>query len=367
MRLHRSTSAFLATAAIVSCTTRDVTAPQAPAAGAPLAAISAASAAAPAACAFERSRKTMRLLADCTTTETVWIPDGVTLDGAKHTITAVDPAGGHFLGAIVENAGATANVRDLRLTAAIANVCDAYGDARLAGIRFTDASGTISGNVVSGVTQRLADGTTSGCQEGWSIWARSRSWSGATYAVDITDNTVTDYMKEGIWASGAVVARVAGNVVRGSGPQPVQAQYGIEVTTNVPGRVERNRVSDNVYTGDYPAFAGGINSDSSTSLVVVNNEVTRSSAGIQLYASRGAQVTGNDVTGDRAISCPAFTAPGEACRFGVQISGADGKITGNKLTTLDVGIDLLPPSSRMSISGNRFRDVTTEVRGTSTP
>ena len=355
-----ATFAPLATAVLVSCTARDVAAPDARAAGAPAAAFAAASS-----CSFERSRKTMRLLADCTTSETIWIPDGVTLDGARHTITAVDPPGGHFTGAIVENAGATANVRDLRLTASIADVCD-DADARLAGIRFTDASGSITGNVLTGVTQRAADGTTSGCQEGFSIWARSRSWIGPAYEVEIRDNTVSDYLKEGIFVSANVASHVVGNAVRGSGPQPNQAQYGIEVTTSVPGRIERNRVSDNVYTGGYPAYAAGINSDSSTGLSVTNNDVMRSSAGIQLFASRGARVTGNDVTGDRATPCPAF-APAEPCRFGIQISGSDGRITGNRLTTLDVGIDLLPPSRRISIAGNRFRDVTTEVRGSSTP
>jgi parallel beta-helix repeat protein len=354
-------ASLLVTAALAACAP-DVAAPGASRASvAPSAAVAAASTP----CAFERKKNTMRLLADCSTSQTIWVPDGVTLDGAKHTITAVDPADGHFRGAIIENAGATANVRDVRLTASIANNCDADDD-RLAGIRFTDASGTISGNVLTGVTQRNADGTTSGCQEGWSIWARSRSWSGTTYSVEISDNTVTDYLKEGIWASANVAARVIGNTLRGSGPQPNQAQYGIEVTTSVPGRIEKNRVSDNVYTGSYPAYAGGINSDSSTGLVVVNNEVTRSSAGIQLYMSRNAQVTSNDLTGDRSTPCAAF-APGEPCRFGVQISGSDAKLTGNKLTMLDVGIDILQPARAFDMKGNKFRDVTQEVRGTAAP
>ena len=39
------------------------------------------------------------------------VPNGWTLDGDGHTITAYDPAGGHFRGAVVANAGAVANVR----------------------------------------------------------------------------------------------------------------------------------------------------------------------------------------------------------------------------------------------------------------
>ena len=82
--------------------------------------------------------------------------------------------------------------------------------------------------------------------------------------------------------------------------------------------------------------------------------------------SRNAQVTSNDVTGDRSIPCPAF-APGDPCRFGVQISGSDAKLTGNRFTALDVGIDILQPARAFEIRGNSFRGVTQEVRGTAAP
>ena len=362
--LHRAVRTFplLAAVALFSCTHGDLAAPAAsPSMSAGRSRTTEASS-----CTFERSKRVMRLVADCTTDQTIWVPDEMTLNGDGHTITAVDPAGGHFIGAIVENAGATANVRDLRLTASIANVCD-DADARLAGIRFTDASGTISGNVLAGVTQRYADGSVSGCQEGFSIWVRSRSWTGPSFDVVIDENSVSDYLKEGIFASGNVGARITDNVVRGSGPQSGQAQYGIEVTTSAPGRVERNRIFDNVYTGAYPAFAGGINSDSASGLVVSNNEIVRSSAGIQLFANRNAHVVNNSVTGDRGTPCPAFSGPGQPCRFGVQISGSDDRITANRFAVLDVGIDILQPARRITLSGNKFRDVDLEVRGSAAP
>jgi hypothetical protein len=50
----------------------------------------------------------MTLLADCTTDHTLSIPDGYAFDGDGHTITAVDPDGAHFLGAVVANAGDSA-------------------------------------------------------------------------------------------------------------------------------------------------------------------------------------------------------------------------------------------------------------------
>src|SRR2546423_11891566 len=76
-------------------------------------------------CTFTIVGKPMTLDADCTTDATIKIPDGFTLDGAGHTITAVDPPGSHFIGAIVQNEGKVANVKNLTITTSgLADVCD---------------------------------------------------------------------------------------------------------------------------------------------------------------------------------------------------------------------------------------------------
>ena len=86
---------------------------------------------------------TRTLLADCDTSRTILVPNGWTLDGAGHSITAKDPADGHFLGAVVRNAGTSASVRNLTVTASSLNdVCDG-GDDRLRGILLDGASGSI--------------------------------------------------------------------------------------------------------------------------------------------------------------------------------------------------------------------------------
>ena len=46
--------------------------------------------------------KTDTLLSDCTTDHTIVVTNGWTLDGDGYSITGVDPAGGHFLGAVVQ-------------------------------------------------------------------------------------------------------------------------------------------------------------------------------------------------------------------------------------------------------------------------
>lgn len=358
---HRLAPARALAAALlaVACSAPDSSAPPSPTVATARAPV-AVNAAGGAACAFERSRRTMRLSADCTTDRTIRVDDGFTLDGAGHTITVVDPAGDHFRGAVVENAGPSASVRNLRIAAPdLADVCD-DGDDRLAGIRLTDATGVVADNVITGLVQLRPDGQVSGCQEGWSIWVRTSAWEGAPVKASITGNRIDGYQKEGILAFGAVAATIANNDVRGGGAQREQAQYGIEVTTSVPGTVRTNHVTGNVYLGPFPAYAGGINSDRSRRLTVIGNVVTASSAGIQLFDAADADVIGNTVSGPSSASCPVWS-PSAPCSFGVQISGS-GHVRGNEFRSLDIGVDVLPGSQQVKISGNRHQNVATPVR-----
>lgn len=197
-------------------------------------------------CVFTVSGTTMTLAADCTTDQTLFVPDGFTLDGADHTITAVDPAGGHFLGAVVRNAGTVAHVTKVTITAMnLANVCDpAYPiDNRLRGILFDDAHGSIVNTTVTGVRQGL-----SGCQEGNAIEVRNFEQNPTTRNVTISGNTVSDYQKNGITVNGAVLADVTNNSVTGDGPIDYIAQNGIQVAFGASATVSGNSVSGNDYT-----------------------------------------------------------------------------------------------------------------------
>ena len=196
-------------------------------------------------CTFTVSGTTMTLVADCQTSETIFVPDGFTLDGDGHTITAVDPSDGHFVGGVVENEGDEAHVTDVTITASgLADVCDAADD-RLRGILFDGASGSITGTVVTGINQGA-----SGCQEGNGIEARNAPFdtTGPDVEVTITGNTVVDYQKNGITANGSVVATIAGNTVTGAGPVDYIAQNGIQIGFGGTALVSDNVVSGNDYT-----------------------------------------------------------------------------------------------------------------------
>lgn len=198
-------------------------------------------------CTFTISGTTMRLDADCTTDGTIFIPDGFTLDGQRHTITGVDPVPGHFTGAVVQNGGTTARVRNLGVTVSgLADVCDA-GDDRLRGIMFNGASGTIEKNTVVGINQGA-----SGCQEGNAIEVRNAPFDGThvnTQNVKVKDNTIDDYQKTGIVANGDVNVKVEKNDLGASFTQENLAANGIQVGFGGIAEVKHNDVEGNQWLG----------------------------------------------------------------------------------------------------------------------
>ncbi len=231
-------------------------------------------------CSVSTAGATITLLANCTTSQTLFIPDGWTLNGAGYTITAVDPAGGgHFLGAVVKNGGAVAHITNTRVTASgLANVCDA-GNDRLRGILFDGASGSITNNVVTNVNQGP-----SGCQEGNAIEVRNAPFdnTGSDLTVTIDGNTVNGYIKNGITANGSVAATITNNVVTGSGPVgvPLAAQNGIQIGFGATAVVRGNTSNGNDYTPkSYVA------------------------CGLLLYQADGVKASSNSYTGNERDVC----------------------------------------------------------------
>lgn len=192
-------------------------------------------------CHFSVHGDAMTLGGDCTTDSTLFVPEGLTLRGRGFTITAVDPAGGHFVGAVVQNAGSVANVYNVRITTRdLAEVCDVRN---LRGIELLGASGSIIGNVISNLNQAHGHG---GCQEGNGITVQS---FGTAERVRIEANVVEAYQKTGIVLSGDVRAVVRANAVIGFGPVDFIAQNGIQIGFGADATIEANVVTGNSYTG----------------------------------------------------------------------------------------------------------------------
>lgn len=198
-------------------------------------------------CEFDTIGTHMRLKKNCTTDETILIPDGFTLDGRNKSITAVDPTGGHFTGGVIENAGSVAHVRNLTIVASgLSNVCDAGAD-RLSGVKFEGASGSIRFVKIAGLNQG-----SSGCQEGNGIEVRNAPFDGthpATKEVEIAHNKVTGYQKTGIVVNGDVRATVRFNQVSESATQQALAANGIQFGFGSYGDVQGNKVGGNQWCG----------------------------------------------------------------------------------------------------------------------
>lgn len=281
-------------------------------------------------CTFTIADTTMTLDADCTTDATILIPDGFTLDGNGNTITAVDPASGHFLGAVVKNGGAAAHVTDLTVTAlGLVNVCDGAGppDNRLRGILFDGAAGTITKNVVTNVNQGP-----SGCQEGNAIEVRNFDGTNPdTVKVEIAHNVVESYQKTGIVANGDVDVDIHHNTVGASATQENLAPNSIQIGFGALGSVTHNHVDGNQWKGGsgWASTAVLIYLASPGVVVSQNNIGGNSDVGVYVVGD-GATINNNrvfDYGGDH---------PNSDDDIGIAINGNGNVVTNNKVRGFDV-------------------------------
>jgi copper-binding protein NosD len=254
-------------------------------------------------CTFTTSGSTQRLNADCTTDATIFIPNGFTLDGAGHTITAVDPPGDHWKGAVVRSNGPRANVRRLTISAsALQDVCDvgpgAFGEDRLRGIAFYGASGSISNNRIVGLNQ----GAGSTCNEGTAILVENAPFDGThpnTRRVTVEENEIVDAQTYGIAAQGDVDVTVKDNNVDLSSAVGAISQYGISVSAGAAGRVQENAVGAGYQDGNV-SFPTGILIYETSGAFVGGNRISRVQEGIFVlsYCIRIPSANRNNIVGN---------------------------------------------------------------------
>ncbi|MFC1622114.1 hypothetical protein ACFL13_01880 [Patescibacteria group bacterium] len=282
-------------------------------------------------CTFETVDSTMFLQASCTTDENILIPDGYTLNGGDYTITAIDPPGGHFTGAVVVNEGAEAYVTHLNISAGIlSNVCDG-GSNRLRGIMFEEASGAITHSSVAGINQGA-----SGCQEGNAIEIRSAPFDGsvpARFFVEVAHNEIYNYQKTGIVANGAVEVNIHHNKVGTSATQENLAANSVQLGFGATGEVMFNLIDGNQWLGtsDYAATAvllyeaNGV--ELSLNMIGGNSEI-----GIYNYGN------GNVIDNNKVFDL-GDDAPTALYDYGIGNWGFDGVVTNNKVRGFEIPYD----------------------------
>ncbi len=249
-------------------------------------------------CTFTFVGTKMVLDGDCFTDQTILVPDGFVLDGNNHTITAVDPTSGHFLGAVVKNEGTTAAVMNLRITTlGLKNVCDA-GDNRLRGILFEGASGEIVNNTIIGINQGL-----SGCQEGNGIEVRNAPFDGThpnTITVSISGNTIEHYQKTGIVANGDVEVGITNNYVGSADLDDYIAANSIQMGFGAMGAVNNNIVYGNDWDGPSDWVATAVLIYLADGVNVNHNQIygVGTDVGVYAYSSGTINIMNNRIERD---------------------------------------------------------------------
>jgi Right handed beta helix region len=115
--------------------------------------------------------------------------------------------------------------------------------------------GAVSVNVTGSTIHDIGETPLNGTQHGTGIYYRA---FGASASGTISNNTVTQYQKNGITINGNVSATIADNTVTGEGPVDYIAQNGIQIGYGAQATVTENIVTGNAYTGGGGASSGGI-------------------------------------------------------------------------------------------------------------
>ncbi len=220
------------------------------------------------ACSGTLSGSAFTLTADCDTTVPLTIPDGVTLNGAGHTITAHDVTPGSFNGAVLSNAGTSMNVEDLRIMGTGFTQTQppgSCGRATLNGIWFNGAGGSVTNVTVTGITE------SSNCQVGRAIVANGTVGQTLT----ITDTTVSDYNKDGMHAYGMTMNVSGSTIGSPASLKGVTGQNGLVYQDGATGT-----------TSDSTIYGSGYGSDLNANTAVL------------LFGATNVTLTGDTITGD---------------------------------------------------------------------
>jgi parallel beta-helix repeat protein len=236
----------------------------------------------------------------------------------------------------------------------------------------------VTGSAIHDIGNTPLDGT----QHGVAVYYRALGTGTATGT--ISGNTLTNYQKGGITASGAVSATITNNTVTGQGPVNYIAQNGIQVGYGANATVTGNTVTGNAYTGANLASSGGIlvvggpcyGLPYTVGLTIKNNTLTGNDVGVWLFNAAADCVHAPDkatnnivkmnaISNDAVTNTTGFTA---TCGYqaGVSDLGKKDLIASNKISgfgyTKQAGGDCTGSPTPAYL---RFIDVSSKARGVS--
>lgn len=224
--------------------------------------------------------QTYTLTQDCSTYGTINVPDGWTVDGSGHTLTAVeDAAHPNFPGPVLMSAQgtgsgpATMNVENLDIeSSGFENGQNSGG--QLAGVKYDRAGGSVSNVVINGISHGK------GVQEGIGLWFRNRDASGSYFVpgatVSVDHVRVTNYQKGGVIFDGNLGFTMTDSTVgSAAGPDgtPLSgiAANAVQISRDAHGSITDSTIGLNEYN---PVPPPGDGSDATGILVYDSKTVT---------------------------------------------------------------------------------------------
>jgi uncharacterized repeat protein (TIGR01451 family) len=253
-------------------------------------------------CTFNVAGTTLTLTADCTTTATIQVPDGDTLDGAGHTIFAHDPAGGLFSGAVVGNAGPEMSLKDLTIDGEFGPP-PAHGhcpeNPPLWGVSYANAGGSMTNLRIVGMTRH---GT---CGIGFGIRIAAEDSAGHQ-AITITGCSVSDFQRGGLLAAGNATVDVSHStfgppdlkVPNPGGIAQNTVQYGsVAPFSGTGGVFSDNKVIATAFGSSHSLSAGMLIWDAAN-LTITKNTFSGAGTdiGVSVHVSRGIKIEDNHIS-----------------------------------------------------------------------
>ena len=207
---------------------------------------------------------------------------------------------GHPIAAqiLVQSPATAVTISSLAVDGRNNNLNSGCDDARLIGIYYRNASGTVNFVVARNQAQDTAN---FGCQTSAGLGIYVQSASPSTSTVKIENSTVRGYQKNGITGNevGTTVT-ITGDSVVGAGPTTT-AQNGIQVGFGATRKVQNNTVADDDFNGDPSNGTGsGILIFDSSNVTIAGNSVTNTQNGIPIVTDGAFPADHNTVSNNHA-------------------------------------------------------------------
>ncbi len=195
-------------------------------------------------------------------------------------------------------------------------------DTRYYGIFAVDSSGTISNNIIKGITH----GPSNGIQSGVGIRVTARAGNASN--VTVNQNNLSDIQKNAMvitntYGGSAVNANVTNNTVAGNGPVGYIAQNGIQVSSGASATVSGNNVSGYDYTPTTVAAIGVLVFDAGA-VTVSNNVIHDLMEGMYVENTQNVIVSGNSFTNYRDTAIVTLLGSSNGAYSGNTLLGKPG-------------------------------------------